>query len=174
MKLGPWALLSTIRKRGVVVMFPTYLNGQWWTVAGSRFFRKAMNDVCQRYPIDKSRTVIAGCSNGATGAWALSKANSQEFRGVVSISGAFDSTEAMMATKGPPVYIVHGARDTVIDVKFSRAAHKALARNRPGTVYKEYPDEGHLIFFTRGGEILAGAFEWIDGLFANPPGAKPE
>jgi len=174
MKLAPWTMLPVIRKQGYIAVFPSYLNGTWWTPVGGKFFRKVLSDVSQRYPIDRSRVIICGVSNGATGAWAISRSNSTEFRGVVSISGAFDGQESMMATRGPPVYIVHGALDGVIHVKFSRAASKALSHNRPGTVYKEFPEDGHLIFFSKGTEIMTGVFEWAEKLPPYPPGRKAE
>jgi predicted esterase len=161
MKLGLWTMYPFLAKERYVAVCPTYLDGQWWTPAGGKFLKKVLNDAQRKYAIDKTRVVVAGVSNGATGAWSVAKANSQEFWAIVSISGAFDGQESLLPTKGPPVYIAHGALDNVISVEFSRRAYKALARSRPNTAYKEYDDGGHLIFFTQRDDIMTSIFDWL-------------
>lgn len=160
------------RRRGMIVICPTYRNGEWWTEEGSAFAMKALADVTKRYKVNPKAVGIAGVSNGAIGAWAISEKFKDKFAAVVSICGAFNGSKPVAAGKGPPVYIVHGARDGVIAPKFSREAY-AVLKDRPGTVYRELADAGHLVALTNAKEVNDGVYEWLGKLFKNDAGAGP-
>ncbi|MFC1672342.1 dienelactone hydrolase family protein [Planctomycetota bacterium] len=161
-KVGFPVIVKEAEARGYILVSPTYrMDGTWWKPEAVSFLKRVIEDVRGNYRVNAGRIALAGVSNGAAGAWAISRAESKLFHAVVSISGPFEGSPEPAATEGPPVYIVHGARDGVISVKFSRNAHKVLSKTRPGTEYREYPRAGHLVFFTQMEDILKHTFNWL-------------
>jgi len=147
---------------GYILVCPTYgTKGAWWEPGAREFLNRVIQDVSGKYEIDRTAVILAGASNGAAGAWAISEAEPGRFSAVVSISGPFSGKKGVKPGKGPPVFIVHGAADRVIPAQLSQNAYTALAEIRPGTVFREYPDSGHLVFFKKNKEILEAVFAWI-------------
>ncbi len=162
MKVGFPAITKVAEDRGYILVSPSYrADGAWWKPDAREFLVKVVEDVCAKYRVDRDRVAIAGVSNGAAGAWVAAKIKPELYRAVISISGMFEGRPEPTPSEGPPVFIVHGARDGVIPVTFSRNAFKAFEKVRPGTEYKEYPRDGHLVFFTKLDEVLGLAFDWL-------------
>jgi predicted esterase len=147
-------------KHGFVLVRPTYGNGTWWTKKGAAFVREVLADVKRRCEFDEKRMAVAGVSNGGTGAWHISRKLPGTFSAVISISGAFNLSQAVKFSEGPPLYIVHGAKDRVIPAKQSREAYVVL-KKRPKTIFREYPDGDHFVAVTRHREIWGGIRAWL-------------
>jgi predicted esterase len=162
-KIGLFQLVQEVRRRAMIVACPTFGNGNWWTAEGAAFVREVIGDVRKRYNIDGDAVAIGGVSNGAIGAWAISRRYAGTFAGVISVSGSFNGASPVRTSKGPPLFIAHGARDGVIPAAASRAAYAAL-KGRAGTVYREFPDAGHLVALTRPREVVGGALDWFEGI----------
>jgi len=166
LRCGLYLSVEHARRHGLIIICPTFRNGEWWTEEGMAFALKALADAAKRYRVNAKAVAIGGVSNGAIGAWAISEKFKDKFAAVISISGAFNGSKPVAAGKGPPVYIVHGARDAVFSPDLSRAAY-AVLKERPGTVYRELADAGHLAALTKSKEVNDGVYEWLGKTIKN-------
>jgi pimeloyl-ACP methyl ester carboxylesterase len=166
LRCGLYLSVEHARRHGVILICPTFRNGEWWTEEGTAFAMRALDDVAKRYRVNAKAVGIAGVSNGAIGAWVISEKLKEKFCAVISVSGAFNGAKPVPAGKGPPVYIVHGARDAVISPELSRAAY-AVLKERPGTVLKELPEAGHLAALVKSKEVNEDAYAWFEKLVKN-------
>ncbi|RZI84119.1 MAG: PHB depolymerase family esterase [Rubrivivax sp.] len=105
----------------------------------------AIDQVCLLYPVDPARVVIAGMSAGASMAALLVTRYPQRFKAVAMHSGvppgtANSSASALVAMRGrataealststvwPPLLVIHGARDAIVDARNARASAKLWA-----------------------------------------------
>lgn len=109
----------------------------------------AIDQVCQLYPVDRTRVAVAGLSAGASMAALLAARNPGRFKAVVMHSGippgtAHSTASAMHAMQGqrstralpaaspftipwPPLMVIHGGRDSVVSVHNGQAAVRVWA-----------------------------------------------
>jgi dienelactone hydrolase len=107
----------------------------WWKPEVARRFDAVLNQVLQRYNIDRDRIYLTGFSNGGTGALYFATLWPQRFAAVVSLMGAGqcnDEVKAGLPNLGNlPVLFVHGENDTRITPDCSTTTHAALTDLRP-------------------------------------------
>jgi predicted peptidase len=112
------------------------LNAQGRAVIG------ILDEVEQKYPVDRRREYLTGLSMGGYGTWALATMFPERFAAVVPICGGGDERQAARLT-AIPIWAVHGADDPAVPVERSRQMIEAIrtAGGRPR--YTEYPGMGH-------------------------------
>ena len=91
--------------------------------------------------VDQRRVYIAGLSMGGMGTFEAVYRNPELFAAALPICGGGD-TDSYKKLK-TPFWIFHGADDTVVDVKYSRAMVEKLKDLRVKVKYTEYPDVNH-------------------------------
>ncbi|MDO9286722.1 MAG: PHB depolymerase family esterase [Aquabacterium sp.] len=125
----------------------------WYDTSSGRAFGeaalilKAIDQVCQLYPADRTRVVIAGLSAGASMAALLAARHPDRFKAVVMHSGippgtAHSGLSALGAMHGhratrplaatpaalwPPLLVIHGQADAVVSPHNGRAAAQVWA-----------------------------------------------
>lgn len=101
-----------------------------------------LDELEQKYPIDRRREYLTGLSMGGYGTWALAEAFPDRFAAVVPICGGGDERQAARL-KNVPIWAVHGAEDKAVPVERSRKMIQAIrdAGGRPR--YTEYPGVAH-------------------------------
>ena len=117
---------------------------QWFPVSGPLPIRRAgdvaaMRPVVVNFLIDlwaqtgvtPANTVLAGFSQGAMMALHVGTSLDQQLAGIIAFSGAFLHVPDLGLRKfaRPPVALVHGDSDGVVDVACSHEAAKVLAAN---------------------------------------------
>lgn len=112
-------------------------------------------EVCDALPVDRSQVFLAGFSQGAMLAAAVTLARADLLAGTVIMSGAVMpelvvAPEAELA--GFPVAQVHGQWDAVLPVELGRQGRDYLAARHAGVDYREF-DMEH--------EVTAESFEFI-------------
>ena len=135
------------------------------------------------------RTFAAGASMGGTGVLRLPSRYPHEFAAALAICGwshwrywyrkwyapadspewvhpaheraleRADTIPALSNLLHVPVYLMHGARDAVVDVGESREAHRELSRLGYEVFYKEYARSGHRGFQRN----WRAVFRWFEG-----------
>jgi len=102
-----------------------------------------LDDVLAHYKVDKDRVYVTGLSMGGFGTWALAAAHPEKFAAIVPICGGGNPADATKI-KDLPIWIFHGAKDTVVPPSRSEAMEKALKEAGAKEVkYTLYPDAGH-------------------------------
>lgn len=92
--------------------------------------------------IDQSRVYIGGLSMGGFGTLDLLSRKPEWFAGAVPICGGAD-LDKVKNYKDVPMWIFHGAKDTVVPVKLSTDLVQLLNGIGANPKYTEYPDGGH-------------------------------
>jgi predicted peptidase len=102
-----------------------------------------LDDVLAHYKIDKDRVYLTGLSMGGFGTWSLAAAQPKKFAAIVPICGGGRAEDAKRL-KDIPVWVFHGAKDTVVSPKQSETMVNALKEAGAKEVkYTVYPNAGH-------------------------------
>ncbi|MGQ0811719.1 MAG: hypothetical protein ACT4OO_10915 [Nitrospiraceae bacterium] len=126
-----------------VLACPTFPQGAWFTRAAEDLVLATIRAVRVRYRIDPDRIFLTGMSNGGIGAWIIGAHHAPMFAGIAPMAGGLDQVlfpflENFRAT---PAYVIHGAKDQVMPVDFSRTITKELTRLGYAVVYREHDRE---------------------------------
>ena len=92
--------------------------------------------------IDKSRIYVGGLSMGGFGTLDLISRRPELVAAGVPVCGGAD-LQKVANYKNVPLWIFHGAKDTVVPAQFSRDLVDALKNVGADPKYTEYPDGGH-------------------------------
>ncbi|MEA2554624.1 MAG: hypothetical protein QOJ65_2800, partial [Fimbriimonadaceae bacterium] len=93
-----------------IVIAPQLANGQRWTDTNT--LASLVNDVANKYPVDRSRIYAMGFSMGASGVWRVAHDHPSLFAAAVSIGGMYEKPLAMSGRlKGMPIWVIHGDAD---------------------------------------------------------------
>ena len=131
-----------------LVLYPQ-ASGYWWTPEAARSFDAVLNDVFQRYNVDRDRIYLTGFSNGGTGALYFATLWPQRFAAVVSLMGAGQCNQQVKAglanLRNLPLLFVHGENDPIIAPDCSTTTQAALNELHPAFAaeLKILPKHGH-------------------------------
>lgn len=116
------------------------------TVSATRDMQMLMqlvNYVLHSYPVNKEQVYAGGLSMGGMGTFELVNRMPGIFAAAFPICGGGDTAlvnAKMVKTKW---WIFHGAKDDVVDPKFSRHMAEALKRKNASVRYTVYPEANH-------------------------------
>lgn len=110
--------------------------------------------------IDKNRVYVGGLSMGGFGTLDLLSRKPEWFAAAIPICGGADLDKAKNY-KQVPLWVFHGAKDTVVPAKLSRDLIDALKAMGVTPKYTEYPEGGHDVWNAaiREPELLPWLFE---------------
>src|SRR5581483_3745775 len=86
-----------------------------------------LDEVEQKYPVDRKREYLTGLSMGGYGTWALAEKFPDRFAAVVPICGGGDEKQAERLIN-VPIWAVHGADDPAVPVERSRSMIEAIRK----------------------------------------------
>ena len=131
------------------VLAPVTEKGETWRNVGSLVGNERMTDVLELIdhllkdlPIDRKRIYVTGQSMGGAGTYAAIATRPDFFAAAVPVCGKHTPEDAKTIVK-TPIWIFHGAKDKVVDVKNSRDMVEALKKVGGEPKYTEYPKAGH-------------------------------
>jgi len=115
-----------------------------------------------RYPVRRDRVLLLGFSQGGVIAYRTFMAQPERFAGLAALSSWFpeELAKRLPVRAEPtdrPVLVLHGTRDSMIDIASARESRKRLLERHVPLTYREY-DMGHEI----GREALRDLRDWID------------
>jgi len=94
------------------------------------------------YAVDPDRVYLVGNGMGGYGVWHLSVLWPQLFAACVPLNG-YSADLTLANVRNLPLWIMHGEKDLVVPVEFSRAAAAYLMARAYPTLYTELPDVGY-------------------------------
>jgi predicted peptidase len=104
---------------------------------------EVLKDVQKEFSIDPSRIYVTGQSMGGFGTWYAIETKPQLFAAAIPICGGGDPGAAQKL-KNMPIWVFHGAKDTIISPEKSRVVVEAIKKRGSKVIkYTEYPDCGH-------------------------------
>jgi predicted peptidase len=159
--LGP-ALLRGVVPFPLLTVFPQLPAGALWQDEHATAALAAVDDACAHAAGDPDRIALTGLSRGGYGVWQLALTHPGRFRALIPVCAgitappahpdlrvaALDGNdepwrEAARRLRTLPVWMVHGARDTVIPVAQSRRMAAALREAGAAVHYRELPEANH-------------------------------
>lgn len=106
-----------------------------------------LENIIEKYPVDKSRIYLTGLSMGGNGSWHLAAAYPSMFAAVVPICGWANPfigfPERIHILKNVPVWAFHGAEDEVVPLQGSQEFVDALKAHQGKVKFTVYPDTDH-------------------------------
>jgi phospholipase/carboxylesterase len=145
-----WSWLREARPRETLVLAPTS-ESRTWSLLGNdvdapRLLRM-VESVAERYPVDRTRVLLTGMSDGATYALMQGAREGSPFTHLAPACGVLHpmllTGDALHALRDRPIYLIHGALDWMFPVETTRLAHDVLARAGARLVYREIEDLSH-------------------------------
>lgn len=151
---------------------PSIADGAWWTRDGELLVTAVLDEVARRYHIDRERVFLTGMSNGGLGTYLIGLNHTDRFAALIPMAGSFPRGFYPLfgnATR-TPLYLIHGARDQVIPVSFSRDIAAYLEQEGIPFIYREHEQihpvaGGH--FFPK--DELPALMTWLDAQHRQSP-----
>jgi predicted peptidase len=150
-----------------IVVFPQCRVGEEWYGEMETQALAALDDAIREFHGDLRRVTITGIGMGASGTWYIAR-HRRRFAAVVPIAGEVARRDQFPSDPPPdiarisglpdpytalakeigdtPVWIFHGAKDSVVPFTESRAMFAALQANGGHVRYSEFPVGGHNIW----------------------------
>lgn len=111
--------------------------------APMQLVKELMDEVLQKEEVDRNRVYIMGLSMGAFGIFDLLHRRPDWFAAAVPICGGGDTTKVHKYAKKLPLWVFHGADDSVVPVEASRMMVSAIKEAGGTVAYTEYPGIDH-------------------------------
>lgn len=162
---------STRLGKSHIILCPSVEGGTWWTNDAALQVISLIGEIRSRYNIDTNRIYLTGMSNGGVGALRIGVNFSDIFAGIIPMAGAMpdEAFPLLQNLKNTHIYIIHGSKDQVIPVEYSRKISNRLIELGYDVVYREHdrvhPEAGGHFFPV---EELPDLIKWLEGKRRNP------
>ncbi len=129
-----------------IVICPLLPDGQRWT--DTRALASLVNEVCRKYPVDRTRIYAMGFSMGASGVWRVAHDYSKMFCAIVSVGGLYEKPLASdRKMNSIPVWMIHGTQDTEASEQSAKQVFDTLIKNGGSGQFTALAGKGHNIPF---------------------------
>jgi pimeloyl-ACP methyl ester carboxylesterase len=140
-----------------VVVAPQLPGGQSWTDTDR--LARLVEEIADRYPIDRSRIYLIGYSMGAGGVWRTAIDHAELFAAAAPAAAwtPDPSDDVARAVRELPIRIDHGTADEVAPFARAEAMAEALERAGVDVTFEVYPgaNHGELTRIYKGDDLFA-------------------
>jgi phospholipase/carboxylesterase len=144
-----WSWLREARAREVLLLAPTSQD-RTWSIMGEELdaevLRHTVESVGERYPIDRTRVLLTGMSDGGTYTMVCGLQDDMPFTHLAPACGVLHLGllgGGLERARDRPIYLIHGALDWMFPVYTARMAQEALTAVGARLVYRELADLSH-------------------------------
>jgi len=128
---------------GYIVVCPNAVRAPWRNRMNDSLLNSVLEEVCLLYNVDLNRVYLTGHSLGGFGTWHYGPKYAHRWAAVAPMAGGgFNGLNTLRKTR-TPVYLYHGANDSVVSCGNSRLAAEGLRKANDDFIYTEIPDSGH-------------------------------
>ncbi len=121
-----------------IIIAPSAKGGLWVEPMNEEKVIALMKDIKKHWPIEDSKIIVTGYSNGGIGSWYYAKKYPKLFSAAIPMAGYYNTQKLKI-----PLYIIHGEMDELFDVnKVREDVHGSVALG--GKIkYEELPGLSH-------------------------------
>ena len=147
-----WSWLADARSRGVLLMAPTAHDRTWSIMTTDDVdadgIKQMIEGVAARYPVDRSRVLLTGMSDGGTYALLNGLRDAATpFTHLAPACGVLHpfllAGNGLQHAAGRPIYMIHGALDWMFPLATAHIGRDALQEAGAQLVYREIEDLSH-------------------------------
>jgi phospholipase/carboxylesterase len=146
-----WSWVRDARSRGVLLVAPTSRDRTWSIMSLADVdadpLREMVASVAARYPVDRSRVLLTGMSDGATYALLCGLRDGMPFTHLAPACGMLHpfllASGDLAHARDRPIYLVHGALDWMFPINTAQVARGILLEAGAELVYREIEDLSH-------------------------------
>jgi predicted peptidase len=138
-KHGPPKLVASGTKLPMVVVSPQCPSNRWWE---PEQLGALLDEIVEKYKIDRDRIYATGLSMGGFGTWALAAATPERFAAIVPICGGGEPFRVRRHAH-VPAWVFHGAKDPAVSLDQSQRMVDALKKAGGNVRFTIYPEAGH-------------------------------
>jgi phospholipase/carboxylesterase len=161
-----WTWLPAARAAGAALIAPTSV-GSTWSLQGADEdtpnLARILLETRARWPIDPTRLLLTGMSDGGTFAYLSGLQADSPFTHLAPVSAAFHPVLLALADperlRGLPIQVVHGGLDWMFPIGLAREARDALLAAGAKVAYREIADLSHC--YPR--EANLPLLDWLSG-----------
>ncbi len=136
---GPPKLIANGRSFPFLVLSPQCPEGRWWS---TETLNVLLNEIVNQYRVDRDRIYLTGLSMGGYGTWSMATEYPDRFAAIAPICGGGDPEKAERI-KNLPIWVFHGAKDSVVPIEQSQRMVDALKELGSDVKFTVYPQAGH-------------------------------
>lgn len=136
---GPPKLIAAGKQFPFIVVSPQCPKDRRWEPLE---LSALVDEITEKYKVDKDRIYVSGLSMGGFGTWALAGHSPDRFAALAPICGGGDPQFARWISH-IPVWVFHGAKDPVVPVSRSESMVEALKKKGGNPKLTVYPEAGH-------------------------------
>lgn len=115
---------------------------RWQSEIYLQFLSNLLDEVEKEYRVDKDRIYLTGLSMGGYGTWSLAAKYPDRFAAIAPVCGGGVPALAERY-KSLPVWVFHGAKDTVVPISRSQEMVDAIRQYNKEIKFTIYPEAGH-------------------------------
>jgi predicted peptidase len=131
-----------VEKYPFILIAPQLPYPAWWDTDDLGAF---LDEMEEKYAIDKDRVCVSGVSMGGFGAWAMAVAYPDRFASVMPMGGSEISSFAPDLAK-LPLWVFHGGKDQAVGIGGDIAMVAALKEQGSNVRFTIYPNSGHFVW----------------------------
>ena len=148
-----------LRDWGAIVVAPDSPNRRWSVPSAEESVLFLLDDLLERYEIDRDRILVTGFSMGGAGTWFMATHHPERFSGAIPIASA-PRDNPLDRIGSMPVHVIHSHDDQLVPIAPARAAADTLAERGHPTEFTELTGVGH---YSMGGYVgaLKQAGDWM-------------
>lgn len=124
-----------------IAVSPQCPQESWWPMEVDAL-KALLDKIVKEYAVDPDMVYLTGLSMGGYGSWSLAIAYPDKFAAVVPICGGGDEKK-VSAIKNIPVWVFHGAKDSVVKLAESEKMVNALKEAGGNVQFTVYPEADH-------------------------------
>jgi len=136
---GPPKVVKNNPNFQFIVISPQCPANRWWE---TDTLVALIEEAQKKHPIDPDRIYLTGLSMGGFGSWSLAAARPDIFAAVAPICGGGNVGDAPKL-KDMPLWVFHGAKDTVVPLKQSEDMVNAINAAGNKVKFTVYPEAQH-------------------------------
>ncbi len=136
---GPAKLIEQGKDFPFIIVSPQCPVNKRWEAAD---LIALINFMVANYKVDENRIYVTGLSMGGNGTWKLAAEIPERLAAIIPICGWGDPFAAAMMGK-LPVWVFHGAKDTVVPISSSEAMVESIKRAGGDVKFTVYPEANH-------------------------------